>query len=258
MVNPIETLATPTDLAERFTAVRDFTETLCETLEPEDCCIQSMPAASPVRWHLAHTTWFFETFLLKTDPNYRSHDEHYEVLFNSYYNAVGEQFPRALRGMLSRPTVAEVYDYRHEVDRLVAEWFADGRIEAEPQLAKVVELGLHHEQQHQELILTDIKHLFSLNPLRPTFRIGTKPTASDSSTEKEWINFEEGLYRIGHVGEGFAYDNEGPQHRMFLTRFAIANRPVSGDEFLDFIADGGYRRPELWLSEGWQRVQDCE
>ena len=165
MSNQSETLYLSTNLAERFAAVRQFTETLCETLRPEDCCIQSMPNSSPVRWHLAHTTWFFETFLLKTDSNYRSYDEHYEVLFNSYYNSVGEQFPRALRGMLTRPTVAEVYDYRHEVDRLVTKWFGEGQIDADQQLAKVVELGLHHEQQHQELILTDVKHMLLVESL---------------------------------------------------------------------------------------------
>ncbi|TWU27761.1 ergothioneine biosynthesis protein EgtB [Bythopirellula polymerisocia] len=255
MSNQSETLYLSTNLAERFAAVRQFTETLCETLRPEDCCIQSMPNSSPVRWHLAHTTWFFETFLLKTDSNYRSYDEHYEVLFNSYYNSVGEQFPRALRGMLTRPTVAEVYDYRHEVDRLVTKWFGEGQIDADQQLAKVVELGLHHEQQHQELILTDVKHMFSLNPLRPRFRAGLRPSASDSPAKCEWIHFEEGLYTIGHVGEGFAYDNEGPQHRVFLEPYALASRPVTSGEFLEFISEGGYSRPEFWLSEGWQQVQ---
>ncbi|QEG36549.1 ergothioneine biosynthesis protein EgtB [Bythopirellula goksoeyrii] len=256
MSNQTETVSIPTNLAKRFAAVRLFTEQICETLQAEDCCIQSMPDASPIRWHLAHTTWFFETFLLKADPSYRVFDDHYEVLFNSYYNAVGEQFPRALRGMLSRPTVAQVYDYRHKVDQCVADWFTNGRIEADPQLARVVELGLNHEQQHQELILTDVKHLFSLNPLLPTFRTGTQPSTTNVTSECDWIDFEEGQHRIGNAGEGFSYDNESPLHRVFLESFAIASRPVTSGEFLKFITDDGYSRPEYWLSEGWRQVQD--
>ncbi len=253
-----ELAANVADLAERFAAVRQFTEKLCETLVPEDYCIQSMTNASPVRWHLAHTTWFFETFLLKTNPAYRPYDDHYEVLFNSYYNSVGEQFPRHLRGMLTRPTVAEVYDYRREVDRLIDAWFREGRIERDPRLTQVVELGIHHEQQHQELILTDLKHLFSLNPLQPTYRVSSQPVQKNSLTKTDWIEFDEGLFTIGHDGEGFAYDNEAPLHRVFLEPFALANRPVTNGEFLEFIADSGYSRPELWLSEGWQTVQESK
>ncbi len=155
------------ELARRYAAVRAFTHTLCEPLSAEDCCLQSMPDASPTRWHLAHTSWFFETFLLKADPAYRVFDEHYEVLFNSYYNSVGEQFPRARRGLLSRPSVAQVYDYRRHIDEAVDGWFASGRLDDDAELANVIEWGIQHEQQHQELMLTDVKHLFSINPLLP-------------------------------------------------------------------------------------------
>jgi ergothioneine biosynthesis protein EgtB len=242
------------DLASRFAAVRSFTATLCETLEPEDCCLQSMPSASPVRWHLAHTSWFFETFLLKSDAGYRPFDEHYEVLFNSYYNSVGEQFPRAQRGLLSRPTVAEVFAYRRRVDEEVMRRLERGAAD-DPAIANVVEWGLQHEQQHQELILTDVKHLFSINPLLPTYRPARRVTA-EAGAPVEWLEFDEGLYETGHDGEGFSYDNELPRHREFLAAFRLASRPVTSGEFLEFIDDGGYRRPELWLSDGWRTVND--
>ncbi len=240
------------ELLARYLAVRSFTEKLCETLSPEDCCLQSMPAASPVRWHLAHTSWFFETFLLKQDPSYRVFNEQYEVLFNSYYNAVGQQFPRHQRGLLSRPTLEETLAYRQHVDRAVADRLAAARGD----VSLVVELGIQHEQQHQELMLTDVKHLFSLNPLLPMFRQGKHVEAQASSVE--WLDSDEGIYNIGHAGEGFAYDNEGPQHRVFLESYAMASRPITSGEFLQFVEEGGYRRPELWLSLGWDQVQkDC-
>lgn len=242
------------ELARRFTEVRSFTDVLCATLKPEDCCIQSMTDASPTRWHLAHTSWFFETFLLKLDPAYRSFDEHYEVLFNSYYNSVGEQFPRDRRGLLSRPTVAEVQAYRRHVDQGVVRWFESGRIDDDAALANVIEWGVQHEQQHQELILTDVKHLFSVNPLLPAFREGDRWEAAEGAP-LAWIEFDEGIYEIGHHGDGFAYDNECPRHRTFLERFQLASRPVTNGEFLAFIEEGGYERPEFWLSEGWSGVK---
>ncbi len=247
--------ATTNELRGRFAAVREFTEALCAPLSPEDCCIQSMPDASPTRWHLAHTSWFFETFLLKADPGYRAYDEHYEVLFNSYYNSVGEQFPRARRGLLSRPSLAEVQEYRRHVDEAVARWFASGRIDEDAELANIVEWGVQHEQQHQELMLTDLKHLFSLNPLLPAYR---QPANAESiaATPIKWIEFNAGLCEIGHAGAGFAYDNESPRHRVYLDGFHLASRPVTSGEFVQFIEDGGYRRPELWLSEGWRSVQE--
>ncbi len=240
-------------LSARFAEVRAFTDAVCSTLEPEDCCIQSMPSASPTRWHLAHTSWFFETFLLKADPAYRPFDEHYEVLFNSYYNTVGEQFPRDRRGLLSRPTVAEVQAYRRHVDEAVGRWFASGRIDEDAALANVIEWGVHHEQQHQELMLTDIKHLFSVNPLLPAFR-QVERAAPTSKAVLEWVEFDEGIFEIGHQGDGFAYDNESPRHRVFVDRFQLASRPVTSGEFLAFVEDRGYERPELWLSEGWSGV----
>ncbi len=248
-------VAAALSLHERFTAVRSFTTTLCETLTAEDCCLQSTPSCSPTRWHLAHTTWFFETFLLKSDAAYRAFDEHYEVLFNSYYNSVGEQFPRARRGLLSRPSLADVQAYRRRVDETVGAWLESGRIDGDAALANIVEWGLHHEQQHQELILTDIKHLFSLNPLMPAYRQATAPAAKEASA-LGWLEFDGGVCEIGHAGGGFAYDNESPRHRVFLEPFQLANRPVTSGEFLAFLRDGGYSRPELWLSEGWSGVQE--
>jgi len=248
-----EPTATFDELLARLFAVRAFTVTLCETLSAEDCCLQSMVDASPVRWHLAHTSWFFETFLLKRNPSYRVFNEHYEILFNSYYNAVGEQFPRHQRGLLSRPGLEETLNYREYVDRSIADWLASDRVEKDSEVAQIIELGIQHEQQHQELILTDVKHLFSLNPLLPTFREGKHQDARASLIE--WLAHEEGIYEIGHADDGFAYDNEGPQHRVFLEPYTISNRPVTSGEFLEFIEDGGYQRPELWLSLGWDRVQ---
>jgi len=242
-------------LLARYLAVRAFTEKLCETLTPEDCCLQSMVGASPVRWHLAHTSWFFETFLLRRDPAYQAFDEHYEVLFNSYYNSVGEQFPRAQRGLLSRPTFAETLAYREHVDRAVTEKLAGELLAITPEISQIVELGIQHEQQHQELILTDIKHLFSLNPLLPTFRAGKPRETLRPVVAAEWLPQDEGIYTIGHAGDNFSFDNETPRHRVCLADYAIASRPVTSGEFLEFITDGGYSRPELWLSLGWDEVQ---
>ena len=245
---------TSQQILANFLTVRAFTKTLCETLTPEDCALQSMPAASPVRWHLAHTSWFFETFLLKRDPAYRSFDPHYEVLFNSYYNAVGEQFPRAERGLLSRPSLGEVFEYRAHVDQGVNDWLASGRVNEDMELAAVVELGIQHEQQHQELILTDVKHLFSKNPRMPIFREAELSGVAASNFSRTWLGIEEGIYEIGYAGGGFAYDNEGPRHRVFLEPSAVASHPVNSGHFLDFVQDGGYTRPELWLSLGWDMV----
>jgi ergothioneine biosynthesis protein EgtB len=261
------------DLLDRYRAVRDFTMKLCEPLSPEDCCIQGALFASPTRWHLAHTSWFFETFLLKSAAGYRVFDPHYEVLFNSYYNTVGEQFPRARRGLLSRPSLQEVYDYRRHIDDAVAKSFQSGRIDDAADLANIIEWGIHHEQQHQELILTDIKYLLSLNPLMPAYRPEDNATISggiprpanatgsaDGRTlrrivaNSSWIAFNEGLYEIGHAGHDFAYDNESPRHRVFLDSFRLASHVVTSGEFVAFIEDDGYRRPELWLSDGWAFV----
>jgi ergothioneine biosynthesis protein EgtB len=239
-------------LAKRYERVRALSETLCETLQPEDCCIQSMPDVSPTRWHLAHTTWFFETFVLARQPGYRPDDDRYAYLFNSYYNAAGAQFPRARRGLLSRPTVAEVRGYRHSVDRRMRELLDSGHLD--DQSAAVVELGLNHEQQHQELMLTDIKHVFSCNPLLPAYREGRFSSADPPPAG--WNHIDEGLYWIGHEGDAFAYDNESPRHRVFLESFELADRLVTCGEYLEFIDGGGYDRPDAWLSEGWRTVHE--
>ena len=247
--------ATRATLLARYHATRAFTSVLCETLAPEDCCLQSMTSASPVRWHLAHTSWFFETFLLKHDPRYEIFDEHYEVLFNSYYNAVGQQFPRDQRGLLSRPTLKETIAYREHVDQSVANLLESSSQFTDVDVERIVELGVQHEQQHQELILTDVKHLFSLNPLLPTYREGKQAETSEPTADAEWLSYDEGIYEVGDDSAGFHFDNESPRHREFLQRHHLASRPVTSGEFLEFIADGGYSRPELWLSLGWEQVQ---
>jgi ergothioneine biosynthesis protein EgtB len=241
-------------LAERYQRIRSFSEMLCETLEPEDCCIQSMPDASPIRWHLAHTTWFFETFVLARTAEYTASQTEYAYLFNSYYNAIGKQFPRERRGLLSRPTVEQVWEYRREIDRHMLDLLTNERRNPGIDLAPIVELGLHHEQQHQELMLTDIKHALACNPMYPIYRPGR--FTQNSPPTDGWTRFPEGIYWIGHEGEGFAFDNESPRHRTFLESFAISNRLVTCGEYLEFIDDGGYRRPELWLSEGWRQASD--
>jgi ergothioneine biosynthesis protein EgtB len=240
------------DLAARYAAVRRATESLCEPLSPEDCALQSMPEASPAKWHLAHTSWFFETFVLEGSPGYRAFSPHFRFLFNSYYNSVGDQYPRPRRGLLSRPSLSEVLAYRAHVDGRVLALLSDGE-EVPAGLRDVIELGLQHEQQHQELILTDVKHLLSCNPMRPAYRSRPPAPAADPGPLR-WKRFESGLRWIGHEGAGFAFDNETPRHRVFLASFELASRPVTAGEFLEFMQDGGYARSELWLSDGWQVV----
>jgi len=239
-------------LAERYRQVRAFSRALCATLETEDYVVQSMPDVSPTRWHLAHTTWFFETFVLRRAlPDYHPVHPVYEYLFNSYYNAVGAQFPRPRRGLLSRPTVSETMEYRRLVDERMEEVFEREEL---GDAAAVIELGLHHEQQHQELLLTDIKHVFSCNPLHPVFRErGLPPPAP--TPPLAWNTYDEAVVQIGHAGEGFAYDNEGPRHRALLHPLRLARRLVTCGEYLAFMEDGGYTRSELWLSGGWATLQ---
>jgi ergothioneine biosynthesis protein EgtB len=211
-----------------------------------------MPDASPVKWHLAHTTWFFETFVLEPHhPGYCLFDPAYRILFNSYYNTVGDKHPRPERGMLSRPRLEEVLAYREHVDAAVLALQAIGRLPEEA--AALIELGLQHEQQHQELILTDVKHLLSRNPQRPAYR-KQWPLTSIRARDPGWIAFEGGLYYVGHSGGDFCFDNETPRHRVWLDPFQIASHPVTHGNFIEFIDDGGYRRPELWLSAGWEAV----
>jgi ergothioneine biosynthesis protein EgtB len=239
-------------LRTEFRRVRAATRELAAGLQPEDCVPQSMPDASPVKWHLAHTSWFFETFVVAPRlPGYRLRHPRYGYLFNSYYDAVGERIARPERGAITRPGLAEVLAYREHVEEAVERWLER---DPDPDSLRVLELGLHHEMQHQELILTDVLHLFSLNPLRPAFR--ELPEAPvEPAPQLRWFAHEEGLRWFGHDGDGFAFDNEGPRHRAFLEAFELASRPVTCGEYLEFVADGGYSRPELWLSEGWEAVQ---
>lgn len=238
--------------AGRYVEIRRMTRALAAPLSAEDCAIQSMPDASPVKWHLAHTTWFFEIFLLSPHrTDYRPFDPAYRVLFNSYYHAVGERHPRPQRGLLSRPGLAEVLAYRDHVDKAMLEWLHDERVSGE--LAPLLELGLQHEQQHQELILTDLKHLLSCNPLRPAYQ-RQWPLTPVHARQRGWIMFDAGLRDIGHAGGGFCFDNETPRHRVWLEAFQIATHPVTHGDFIEFIEDDGYRRPELWLSAGWDAV----
>jgi len=238
--------------AERFAATRHATRALAAPLSAEDCAIQSMPDASPVKWHLGHTTWFFETFILAAhQPGYRLFDPSFRVLFNSYYNAIGEKHPRPERGMLSRPAFAEVLAYRQHVDEAMLALLAGE--EPTPQTGALVELGVHHEQQHQELILTDVKHLLSRNPLKPAYQRQWTLTPI-RACNRRWISFPSGLCEIGHEGSGFCFDNETPRHRVWVPTFQLATHPVTHGDFIEFIADGGYQRPELWLSDGWDTV----
>jgi ergothioneine biosynthesis protein EgtB len=238
---------------EAYASVRRATEALCEPLSAEDMALQSMPDASPVKWHLAHTTWFFETFVLASQPGHRAFRPVFAELFNSYYRSVGAAFPRARRGLLSRPPLAEVLAYRSHVDREMQELLAAG---VDRELAAVVTLGLHHEQQHQELILTDVKHLLACNPLRPAYRPELAPTThAQDHTPARFVARPGGIVAIGHAGAGFAFDNEGPRHRRFLEPFALADRLVTNGEWQAFIDAGGYRRPELWLSDGFDAVE---
>lgn len=245
----VATAPTPTALWSRYRKVRDQTMTLAAPLTAEDSCVQSMPYASPTKWHLAHTTWFFETFILsRVEAGFEPFNEAFAKLFNSYYHGIGPQHPRPQRGMLTRPPLHTVVDYRHQVDARMGHLL--DRHEVEPALAELTELGLQHEQQHQELMLTDIKHLFSLNPLQPHYR-GARQAASVVSDVLRWVDFPDGLVQVGAVG-GFCFDNELPRHQEYLAPYQLASRLVTNREFADFIADGGYETPSLWLSDGWE------
>jgi ergothioneine biosynthesis protein EgtB len=240
-------------LAARFAQVRRATEDLAAPLSPEDQQVQSMPDASPVKWHLAHATWFFETFVLaQHERGHAPFDARYGYLFNSYYEAVGARHPRPQRGLLTRPSLDEVLAYRAAVDGRVAALLARGLPAA---ALDVVELGLAHEEQHQELLLTDVKHLLSLSPLEPAYRAGAAPAAGGEAPPLRWIPHAAGVRELGHAGPGFAFDNEGPRHRAYVEAFAIASRAVTCGEWLAFVQDGGYERPELWLADGWAAVQ---
>jgi ergothioneine biosynthesis protein EgtB len=244
------------ELGPRLEATRRLSARLAEGLAAEDQVVQSMPEASPTKWHLAHTSWFFETFVLESfEPGYRPFHAKFRELFNSYYEAVGPMHPRPQRGLLSRPAVAEVMRYRAHVDAAMQEFLIRGAGEA---AAARIELGLQHEQQHQELVLTDLLHAFAQNPLRPSYREATAlPSAprpekgSQAAAPARWIGFGGGVGAIGHTGPGFAFDNELPRHELLVRPFELASRPVTCGELAEFIDDGGYHRPELWLADGW-------
>jgi ergothioneine biosynthesis protein EgtB len=242
-------------VCRRFDAVRHESEALASRLTPEDQSIQSMPDVSPTKWHLAHTTWFFETFILcRFDSAYRVFDPAFHYLFNSYYEAEGPRHPRPQRGMLSRPSCADVAAYRDHVGAAMRRLVEGASDDVWRDIAPLVELGLHHEQQHQELILMDIKHVFSLNPLLPAYQ-PPRRRAAGLAAPLDWIECAGGLVQIGHEGDAFSFDNEGPRHRVWLEPFRLASRPVTCGEFAEFIAAGGYREPEFWLSDGWATVQ---
>jgi ergothioneine biosynthesis protein EgtB len=232
-----------------FEEIRSASLALAAPLSAEDCIVQSMPDASPVKWHLAHTSWFFETVLLAKRPGYKPFDPAFAYLFNSYYESAGPRHPRPRRGLLTRPSLDRVLAYRDHVDAAMAKFLTDA---SDEELAAVA-LGLHHEQQHQELILTDLKHAFFCNPLLPAYQ-DTVP-APHADTALEWRGHPGGIVSVGHQGEAFAFDNESPRHQVLLRPYRIASRPVTNGEYAAFIADGGYRRPEFWLSDGWALVQ---
>ena len=239
----------------RLTEIRSESAALAANLTPEDQSIQSMPDTSPTKWHLGHTTWFFETFILsRFDLGYRVFDPAFAYLFNSYYEAAGPRHPRPERGLLSRPTVDLVGTYRDYVTAAVTRLVERADEAAWREIAPLLELGLHHEQQHQELILMDIKHVFSINPLLPAYQ-APQPRRQVAPAPVDWVEFAGGLVEIGHDGGGFAFDNEGPRHKVWLEPFRLASRPVSCGEYLAFIEDDGYRRPEFWLSDGWATVR---
>ena len=241
-------------LANDFERVRAQTEVLAGLLSVEDQCVQSMPDASPTKWHRAHTTWFFETFVLRPAGIERLSPEAFQVLFNSYYNAVGEQYHRPSRGLLTRPSQAEVTEYRSRVDEQVLSLLRSGVDDA---MATRIELGLHHEQQHQELILTDVKHLLSFNPLFPPYSSSALPDAEETPIpELQWTGHPGGVAPVGFAEASFHFDNEGPAHDVLLQPFGIAKRLVTNQEYLEFIEDRGYERPEPWLSAGWNHVQE--
>ncbi len=215
-----------------------------------------MPDVSPTKWHLAHTTWFFETFVLQQFcEGYAVFHPGYGYLFNSYYEAVGPRHPRPERGLVTRPTVAEVHAYREHVDGSMQALIEKAEAPLWSEIAPRVELGLNHEQQHQELILTDIKHVFSCNPLRPAYAPG-RPFAPRPAPALQWFTYQGGLFQIGHEGPGFAFDNEGPRHEVVLRTFRLSSRPVTNGEFLEFVEDGGYQNPQHWLSDGWATVRE--
>jgi ergothioneine biosynthesis protein EgtB len=245
-------------LAERYAAIRAHSAALASPLSAEDQCIQSMPDASPTKWHLAHTSWFFEAVVLVPHaPGYEPFDRRFFHLFNSYYESLGSRHPRPQRGLLTRPGLPEVHAYRAHVDAAMRRFIRESGTGFWGAAAALVELGLHHEQQHQELILTDILHALSCNPLLPAYRNAEAPALRLAAVTPplKWVDIPGGTVHVGHAGGGFAFDNETPRHAVLLAPYQIADRLVTCGEFAQFIADGGYQRAQLWLSDGWAAVQ---
>jgi ergothioneine biosynthesis protein EgtB len=243
-------------LATRFAQVRAHTRALAAPLSVEDQCVQSMPDASPTKWHLAHTTWFFEAVVLAAHvPGYRPHEPRWLQLFNSYYEALGPRHPRPQRGLLTRPSLAEVHAYRAHVEAAIPALVEQADEDTWCKVQPLLELGLQHEQQHQELLLTDALHALSCNPLLPAYAEQGAPASASTSEPLRWLQGPEGAVEIGHAGDGFAFDNETPRHRTWLQPYRIGDRLVTCGEYLDFMADGGYRNPLLWLSDGWALAQ---
>jgi ergothioneine biosynthesis protein EgtB len=244
------------ELINHYSKIRRFTETLCEPLETEDYVIQSMPDVSPTKWHIGHTSWFFEAFIISNaDSNYKSIHPLYTYLFNSYYVQIGERWDRPNRGLLSRPTVKDIYEYRNFVDNNVIEFIKNCDEKHYKEYAPIIEIGINHEQQHQELLLTDIKHVLSFNPLNPVY--SAKEIVSGDDVQKmNWKEFDGGVFEIGNDGSSFTYDNETPRHKEFINPFSIANRLVTNNEYIEFIEDGGYKNAPLWLSDGWAAIEN--
>ncbi|HKJ44508.1 MAG TPA: ergothioneine biosynthesis protein EgtB [Balneolales bacterium] len=243
------------NLRGRYMEVRKQTEYLCEPLEIEDYLIQTMANVSPTKWHLAHTSWFFETFILSNFiKDYKSYHPKFAYLFNSYYVQAGERHCRPKRGLISRPTVREVYEYRHYIDEQMSTLLEYPPINDLTRLYEVTEIGLNHEQQHQELMITDIKHVFSMNPLYPAYR-HREVKLSSVIPVLHWVDFDGGLMKTGHDKDGFCFDNELPRHNTYIHSFQLANRLITNAEYLEFMKDGGYERPEIWLSDGWNIVE---
>ena len=258
-----ETSSLAKDLLARFHEVRNFTARLAENLAPEDCVVQSIPDVSPTKWHLAHTTWFFETFILKKwVSGYRDAVPEYAYLFNSYYNAAGALHRRDLRGLISRPTVDETKKYRTSVDADIDDLVSNADEKLFREIESILTLGIHHEQQHQELLITDIKHVFAQNPLFPVFQKANIDNSASPARTKidigppKFVEFDEATIEIGHDGNGFSYDNEGPRHRALVLPFSLVNRVVTNREYLEFMAGNGYSRSEFWLSLGWTTINE--
>jgi len=251
---PHATVGTAASLAARYCVVRDATEALCQPLVTEDYVVSSMADVSPTKWHLAHTSWFFETFVLAPHlASYQALNPKYAFLFNSYYVQAGERHCRAQRGLVTRPTVAEVHAYRAWVDDAMQRLMRDIADDIAHPAWSLIEIGLHHEQQHQELLVTDIKHVFFTNPMRPAYLAHAVPATPP--VPQGWQVLNEGVYEIGYSGAGFHFDNEAPRHRTYVAGTRLAHRLVTNAEYAAFMDDGGYRRPELWLSAGWATVQ---